>query len=484
MKITGRRFWAISILVSISAFAPSWGAGWDLKGGGWAPGQPSTNAPVSPADKAVVTEPLPAPISPAPTVQERKEPATSPAAQQVETTPASGPVADEPSFGDRTSAYGKELWDRMAGKWKESSAPETVEDVEEAFGKAWAEAQGRISKILELEDEKRTLPEKAIFSKDQGDVDERISNLLDDVVQALQISGLTESRAAYVELDRRIREAEQEIIQWEEKRISAPKQSSRSKPFSKSQSECEAEIRTLNKQIETHRSKQNELISAMQKEYERLGINLSRDQVAFYLSAASGRDIVGLSAIFQNVKDLNAQLEGLMREGSGGAGAQRRYYGVHVILIQALVHAHDMVIERIDGRYLPKLAEIAEENRKVQERTRELAGRTTDPAHVAALAANQRAQENTSQAIELYKEHLAGLKQRMQTSREGVYQRYLVSKNTYDTIVVASALITEMESCVQDLMALKGMHLPDMVPFDDGAVREKFAEIGALLGEQ
>lgn len=484
MNITTRNHWVIVILALVGLTIPGWCAGWDLKGEGWAPKQPATNAPVLPADKAPKAEQLPAPIPPAPPVQERKEPATSPAAQQVETTPASGPVADEPSFGDRTSAYGRELWDKLAEKWKGSPAPETVEDVEEAFGKAWAEAQGQISKILDLEEEKRALPEKAIFSKDQGDVDKRISKLLDDVVEALQISGLTESRAAYVELDRRIRKAEQEIIEWEEKKMSAPRKSSRSKPFSKSQAECEEQIGALNKQIEAHRSKQAELISAMQKEYERLGINLSRDQVAFYLSAASGRDIVGLSAIFQNVKDLNAQLEGLMRQGNGGAGAQQRYYGVHVVLVQALVHAHDMVIERIDGRYLPKLAQIAEENRKVQERTRELAGSATDAAHSAALAANQRAQENTAQAIDLYKDHLAGLKQRMQTSREGVHQRYLVSKNTLDTIVVASALITEMESCVQDLMALKGMHLPDMVPFDDGAVREKFAEIGALLGEQ
>jgi len=482
MNITTRNHWVIVILALVGLTIPGWCAGWDLKGEGWAPKQPATNAPVLPADKAPKAEQLPAPIPPAPPVQERKEPATSPAAQQVETTPASGPVADEPSFGDRTSAYGRELWDKLAEKWKGSPAPETVEDVEEAFGKAWAEAQGQISKILDLEEEKRALPEKAIFSKDQGDVDKRISKLLDDVVEALQISGLTESRAAYVELDRQSRTAEQEIIQWEEKKISAPKKSSRSSPFTKSKAECEDQIRSLKKQIDAHRSVQEELVSAMQGEYQRLGLNLGREQVAFYLSAASGRDIVGLSAIFQNVKDLNAQLEDLMRQGSGGAGAQRRYYGVHVVLVQALAHAHDMIIERIDGRYLPKLGEIAEENRKVQERTRKLVDQA-DATHAAALAANQRAQENTAQAIELYKEHLAGLRQRMQTSREGVSQRYMVSKNTYDTIVVASALITEMESCVQDLMALKGMHLPDMVPFDDGAVREKFAEIGALLGE-
>ena len=76
------------------------------------------------------------------------------------------------------------------------------------------------------------------------------------------------------------------------------------------------------------------------------------------------------------------------------------------------------------------------------------------------------------------------LRTRVVASREKTERRYLVAKNTYDTIVIASALVTEMESCVQDLMALKEMHLPDMVPLDDGAVREKFAEIGALLSEQ
>ena len=386
------------------------------------------------------------------------------------------------SLADRGLNLWNDTYERISELVNSPTARTQAARGQEAVGCAWETCRDYVTRILALDEEKRQLPEKAILRRDRGDVDKRIQRLLDDVVAALEISGLSDCRKRYVALDSEIRKAECRIVEYEEKKISAPANPSRLNPFSISRSQYENRINEQRKKIHEHLKQQHELVTEMHSEYKRIGIDITREHVEFYLSAASGKDIVGLSAVFHNVKELNRLLEKLMQQEGSAAEAQRRYYGVHVVLVHALVHAHDVMIQRIDENYVPRLAAIAKENRRVNERTRALIAQ--GGAHIGILQANLRAQQSTTEAVHIYENHLEGLKARVQKSRLGVQDRYLVAKNTYDTILVASALVEEMEACVRDLMALRDMHLPDLLSLDDRAVQEKFVEISALLASE
>ena len=457
--------------------------GWDLGKQNWtAQASPTNKAPPALRRRQGESGPPPA-----------DKPLAPPQAPADQKANDSGRPGSEKRPAGETEELPRSLADRSVDLWNDaysritdllnSPAPRTQADrTQEAIGRAWDACREHVTRILALDEEKRDLPEHALLRRDRGDVDNRIERLLDDVVDALEISGLSAYREEYMGLDAQIRKATRRIIDYEEEQISAPEESSRFNPFSLSRSQYQTRIAGLRKKIQEHRKQQHTLVTEMHKEYRRIGIDITREHVEFYLASVSGKDIVGLSAVFHNVKELNRKLEELMQRKDSAAAAHRRYYGVHVVLVHALVHAHDVMIERIDENYLPRLAAIAEENREVGERTKKLMAQ--ENTHSAVLQANLRAQQYTTEAIVAYEQHLDGLKDCVDKSRSGVRKRYVVAKNTYDTILVASALIEEMEACVRDLMALRDMHLPNLVPLDDRAVQEKFVEISALLSDE
>lgn len=459
------------------------GDGWDLGKQNWT-AQPSPTNETQPALHSRQVESKPPPtdkplaLPQAPTNQEEDDSAGSDSNER----PAAGTEGLPRSLADRSVELWNDTYSRITDLLNSPTARTQADRTQATIGRAWDACREHVTRILALHDEKRDLPENALLRRDRGDVDKRIKRLLDGVVDALEISGLSACREEYMGLDAQIRKATRRIIACEEKKISAPEESSRFNPFSVSRKRYEKMIAGLRTRIQEHRKQQHALVSEMHKEYKRIGIDITREHVEFYLASVSGKDIVGLSAVFHNVKELNRKLEELMQRKDSEAAAYRRYYGVHVVLVHALVHAHDVMIERIDEKYLPRLATIAEENREVGERTKKLMDQGN--THSAVLQANLRAQRYTTEAIAAYEQHLDGLKNRVGESRSGVRKRYLVAKNTYDTILVASALVEEMEACVRDLMALRDMHLPNLVPLDDRAVQEKFVEISALLSDE
>ena len=357
-----------------------------------------------------------------------------------------------------------------------TGAPRLAAQDNEHTARIWKEGKDELLEVLELEDERKTLPESKWFSRDQKDADHDINKVLDDVLKMLQISGLTEMRAEYMDMEERIEQRRGEIRDLRERSLSAPADKSPLEFYKKTRDTYLEEIEALEKDIRNLENRQDELVSELAAEYEGMGLKMSEKQVRFYLSSVSGGDVMALSAVFHNVRELNLQLEELVRRSPEDPEAARRYYGIHVTLIRAMMRAHEMTLENIDDRYLERIDDLEAQNRALRKETQRMI-RFADPEQKGLLEASLRTQNVTQEALELYRDHLKNVRDRVYEGKKALQVKHEVALNAYHTIRISSMLASEMQSAVKDLNALRDMHLPDMIPLDDEALERKFSEI-------
>jgi len=353
----------------------------------------------------------------------------------------------------------------------------------EYAAQAWKRSRGLMTDILDLKEQKRSLPRRALMQRDQKDAEDDIQELLEDVLEVLQHSSLTDYRAEYAKMEREIAERRDELRDLREARVTAEDEKAVWEVFELTKADYTKRIEKQEEEITARKKKQDALVEKLREEYKRQGITLSTEQVRFYLASISGRDIMALSAIFDNVRALNWQLEDLMRNNPGDPEAARRYYGIHVVLLRTVMLAHEVTLSNIADRYLPRIGELEQRNAAARAETARLLEKAP-PSQRAVLTATSRAQGTTDRALQLYRTHLMSVRKRVETGLAALQKRYSVANNAYDTITISSALAAEMKTAIKDLTTLSSMYLPELVPFDSAAIAQKFNEITAKLENQ
>ncbi len=355
--------------------------------------------------------------------------------------------------------------------------PPPTEAIDESVTDAWKACKGRLFRALELHEKKPSLPRKAWLKYDRRDADAELCKILDDVIEVLGFSALTECRAQHEALGEKIRAGRQKLIELGEKRMEAPDDAPM---LTRDKEHYDKRITQLKADIAEYESEQEELVDSLQAEYLKIGITLSREQVAFYLSSIAGADIMTLSAVFHNVRQLSLMLERLASESPGNLETVKRYYGLHVVMVRTLSLAHRSVIENINDKYMPRIVELSARNEATAGQTKQLL-KQADASQRRTLLANQRTQAMTAEVLELYRQHLADTRERVEKGLVSIEKRYAVAENSYATMQITASLASEISAFVSDVTALQELHLPDMIPIDDKALQLRFSEITAAF---
>jgi hypothetical protein len=351
----------------------------------------------------------------------------------------------------------------------------------EHAARAWSQCRERMLAVLELHRESASLPSRSWLRRDRRKAAEDVNALLDEILDVLRVSALSECRADYAELADSIAERREDVRRLRERSITAPERKSVLTFLSLTRDGCLRRINRREREIAFLQEQQDALVEELAAEYKRMGMPLHPDQVRFYLSSVSGKDIMSLSAVFDNVRMLNAQLEKLLAANRGDPEAARRYYGIHLVMIQTVLRAHEVVLANIRDRYLVRLDELSTRNASVREETEALMAGGPTPEQRQILAASLQAQATTDEALSLYRMHLQTMAERIGKAHEALHSRYMIARNAYETISVSSALAAEMQTAIEGIAALRRMHLPELIPFDNEAIQQRFNEITVAL---
>ena len=383
-------------------------------------------------------------------------------------------AAQEPenSMWDRSRDQASELWEKTKrateDTWERTQTYFWNEDSDNGFSQIWAEIVPKLDSTLSLEDRHESLPERSWLGDDQASNRAEINDLLDESIAILTISPNQQYRARIRQLEENIRTARKEIAENRKRRVAAPVDS----PLKKTVADYDAEIQELATRIAVYEDELRIVKREFATELEKLGLDISDEQLDVLLSTVVGDDLIDIGIAFDNVKALTEQLEQLMVESQEDLDSARRYYGMYTVLLQLLERMHQQLLQAVDERYLPQIDAILRKTQKLMQQTKALQRLNDDNRQV--LAANLEAQELTRRAAHLYRDYLIKQSRQVKLARKRLGDDIAVARNTYETVKVSGELVALMQSSQRLLTGLLDRQVPVLRAFENLEMKREF----------
>ena len=171
-------------------------------------------------------------------------------------------------------------------------------------------------------------PDSSLFETDKEDIQNDIDDFLDELFEILEISDAIKHRDNYKKLEEKILDEKNIISELEQEKIFAPEKSemnlSKLIPDSKytssikeivaeTKSDYQNIINIKKTNIESYENELERIAQSISDALSEKSINLDTEQVKLWLSSAVGDDILSMSVIFSNIKEITIQLEELTK---------------------------------------------------------------------------------------------------------------------------------------------------------------------------
>jgi len=343
------------------------------------------------------------------------------------------------------------------------------------FGHVWEAAVPRLEDALELEQRQAELPESAWIGADQRSNQTEIDALLDEAVEILSVSPALRYRDRIQAIQGEIERLRAEIAEYRQKRVAAPSESA----IQKTVTDYDRLIATREQEIAAKNAEIEDLKRRFAEELRGKGLELGDEQVAFLLTTVVGDNMVDLGILFDNVRSMTAELEGLVAESGEDLESARRYYGLYVVLLKALRRMHIQVEESVSEEYLPQIDSIIRQAQTLSGETRELMH--TSPDKRDLLTANLEAQRATIEAAQMYRRYLEDQARQVEQARLELEKDIATAWNTYETVRVSGELVGLVKSSQQLLEGLMNRQVPALRPFANLQMQREFEKLTLQL---
>jgi hypothetical protein len=363
----------------------------------------------------------------------------------------------------------REFADRAIGEARELFADD------QDFARVWDDVVPTLDSALILEEHHAELPATRWIGTDQRSNREAINALLDDAVRILSISPVQNERARIQALEAEIERARITIAEARQKRITAPTQSALKTTIA----DYDRQIESAERDIERLTDELSALKQAFAAQLRSMGLELADDQVEFLLSTVVGDNMVELGILFDNVKAITLQLESLVAESGEDLQSARRYYGLYVVLLQALNRMHVQIEEAIGEQYVPQINAIIARAQALSTETRRL--QRESPKRHELLAANLAAQQLTIRAAEVYRQYLQDQAKQVKAARVELESDIAAAWNTYETVRVSGELVSLVRSSQQLLEGLMNRQVPTLRPFENLEMQRELQKLTEQL---
>jgi hypothetical protein len=373
-------------------------------------------------------------------------------------------TADATSLWDRTREAIYHAW-----AWVRDEAPQ------DSFAAVWEGIVPNLQAILALEERHDRLPDSAWLGDDKASNEADINRLLDESIEILVQSNAQRYREKIRELEARAREAHERIAEYRRERVTAPAKGvwrSTAEDYDRRIAELNATIAEYDRELEG-------LKADFVREIQGSHVDLSDEQLDFLLSTVVGDDLIQIGIAFDNIRTITGQLEQLLIDSQEDLTAARRYYGMYTVLLRILDRMHQRLVEDIDRRYVPEIAQIIERTKVLRDGTRILKQR--QPPASQALTANMEAQELTLKAALRYRQYLLAQRAEVLAARQRLAGSLQVAFNTYETVKVSGDLVGLMRSSQKLLDVLASLQVPALRTFENLEMKREFERLTLRL---
>ena len=346
----------------------------------------------------------------------------------------------------------------------------------------WSEVHPLLSDAVAELDLRSGVPDSSWnpLEKDKDSVDGKINDLLDECIEVLGISGMSETKDAIRELQEDSRDCRERVAELKTERLAAPKKVKKWEVWKKDAASIDTEIKELQIREEENGKQVEALIDQLLEEMRNIGMKVDREQVETLVYSVTGDDDVRLVSVFNNVKLITTELQRLTAEANENIEMAKRYYGMHTLLLRILLNLYDNYEHKIDDVYQVRIVEIIRKQEELIQRTVEKIN--SEPAKYRGIyKTNLAAQGLTVRTAKMYGQYLRKNRERIADAKSGITHEYEVALNTYETVQGAHSLIALMRDANAMLDRIAELQTPDLIVFQNSEMKTEFRKLTSRL---
>ncbi len=346
----------------------------------------------------------------------------------------------------------------------------------------WGEAQGTLEDILARRADSGFAP---IDSDTRAG--RRLDGLLDQAVDLLAASDVTRLRQQIRERRAQIQDLNRRMADWQIAMIGAPPESGLADDMlgwlgPRTRDQYQSRIDAARTELARHEAEFDRLKQDFVDGLNRIGVQIDREQVDGLLGMATADDLVGMAAVFENMRGINQALLEATRATGESMEVARRYYGIHAVMMDIAVQMHERVLNRVDEDYLARLGRLVEETTRLHEQTRRQLAAERDDRLRAVLRNNAAAQELTLRAADQYRARLTAQRRQVAAAHDRLRHERDVAVNTFRTVDLSGSLLDLINASGRAFDALMQLQIPELRPFENLDMQREFERLTNQIG--
>lgn len=390
---------------------------------------------------------------------------------------------------DKTKEYSQEGWDSTKNAWDSTSAmfseseeirqKSQADQEDERFRDMWGDVFNQLKEGLVIIDEKKLAPDSAFLGDDKQSLQKDLDKILDKTLVLLEGESINEYRKKIKELNQLVSKSKRNISEFREEKITAP----RTHMVKTTKEGYDKKIAHENLNITDYQYESEKIKVHLKERLHDIGVDLTEQQVTTLLARVDADDIIQMSVTFDILKKITTQLMQLTQDSGEQIKQAKRYYGMHVVLLELVIYMQQKYIDMVESVYIPKIDSIIQKTINIRNNAKQQMSEDSNLKRIAVYKNNITAQELTLKTAKLYRENLKNQKNKVSSAQKVVQKDLKLSQNTYDTVEVSADLLSVLKTSRDSFDALMSLQVPQIVPFENVNMQNKYQELSSKLKE-
>ena len=288
----------------------------------------------------------------------------------------------------------------------------------------------------------------------------KVNKLLDSALEVVTEVPIVELQQKMKKRRETIKKLDDQIAGLREKQLDAPKDAFMPGYITDTVASIDEKIIDLNARIVGNKKAIVRIKTEISDGLKKSGIEIKDAQLDILLGSVIGGDLVKLVAAFEAARAIDQRLGFLMDQNGENLTAARRYFAMHASLFALLVHAQELVMEKIDAVYLPRLGAIIKDIRQARKETHALLRSRNRLDQRNTLLANLQSQRFSEKVAKTYRAYLLTQRNQMSRARQRTLRDLKIADNTYLTVEASFQLRALIKDASTSFQAIRKLEAP------------------------
>jgi len=378
---------------------------------------------------------------------------------------------------EKTKSETEQVWASVHETGGDENTSKFLAERDARFKDVWGDVLGKLEKGLNVSNEIQKAPDSAYFGADKKSLKKDLDAILEDVMELLFDKSFAEYRDSIESEKENIADLQKDILSYREARISAPEKSM----LHTTKRGYKKKIVAAKREIKESENKVDHIKKQMGRDFQQIGVNLSPEQIDVLMARIDGNDIIQMTLVMDALKQVTTQLMTLMADSNEELTYAKKYYGMHMILLELVIYVQDKYIHKVDKVYLPKVNSIVDKTLRIRAQAKDALQSSKKESRAKIYRSNIEAHDLTLKVAKLYAQNLSGQRSKVLEAQAVARKDLKLARNTYETVAVSADLYAMISNSKNIFSKVMNLQVPEIIPFENLKMKNKYQELTSLI---